>query len=82
MNDLDDYSHPTGSGSPIEDHHFALYYQGQLVTEYINPTTVDPNTGTEPSYLWMEDYVPANVTSTRAMPAKASPMPPRWPCPS
>ena len=61
-NPLDDYSHPTGSASYINDHHFALYYQGQLVTEYTNASTPDPQSGTEPSYLWMEDFVPSYIT--------------------
>ena len=60
-NPLDDYSHPTGSGSYVNDHHFALYYQGKLVTEYLNAATPDPNTGLEPAYMWLEDFVPGNI---------------------
>lgn len=74
-NHYDDYSQPTGSASYISDYHFALYYQGTLVTEYSSPTTPDPNTGREPAYLWMEDYVPANVTYGGSSPAGVTALP-------
>jgi uncharacterized repeat protein (TIGR01451 family) len=67
-NHADDYSRSPG-GASVEDHHFALYYQGKLVTEYTNASTLDPETGAEPSYLWLEDLVPANVTYLGAAPA-------------
>lgn len=74
-NHYDDYSQPTGSSTYVSDHHFALYYQGQLVTEYSSPTTPDPNTGLEPNYMWLEDYVPGAVTYQGSTPSAAVSLP-------
>lgn len=62
-------------GTAVEDHHFALYYQGKLVTEYTNATTPDPESGSEPNYLWLEDYVPANISYLSATPTAALALP-------
>jgi uncharacterized repeat protein (TIGR01451 family) len=66
---LDDYSQNPGSASYVNDHHFALYYQGKLVSEYTDPSTPDPETGLEPKYLWLEDFVPANLNYLGSAPA-------------
>jgi uncharacterized repeat protein (TIGR01451 family) len=68
-NHLDDYSRDPASGSYVSDHHFALYYQGKLVTEYSNSSTPDPNTGLEPAYIWLEDFVPSDVNYLASTPA-------------
>jgi uncharacterized repeat protein (TIGR01451 family) len=74
-NHLDDYSGVTTTTSYVQDHHFALYYQGNLVTEYTSPTTPDPETGIEPSYLWMEDFVPSPLTYQGSTPSASVSLP-------
>jgi uncharacterized repeat protein (TIGR01451 family) len=66
-NHADDYSRAPGAAY-TNDHHFALYYQGTLVTEYLDASTPDPDSGREPSYLWLEDLVPANVNYVGSQP--------------
>lgn len=70
----DDYSRAPG-GAYTNDHHFALYYQNQLVTEYTNASTPDPETGLEPRYLWLEDMVPSNVNYLGSNPAATLALP-------
>lgn len=61
---------PNGEGSYVDDPHFCLYYQGNLVTEYLNSSTPDPNTGQEP-FNWVEVYdtMPAELGYTGSSPA-------------
>ena len=73
-NHADDYSQNPGAGY-TEDHHFALYYQGKLVTEYTNSTTPDPETGLEPGFLFLNDQVPANVTYMSSTPSASVSLP-------
>lgn len=71
----DDYSQNPGSASYVDDHHFVLYYQGKLVSEYTNASTPDPETGLEPASLWLEDMVPANLTYGGSTPAATLSLP-------
>jgi uncharacterized repeat protein (TIGR01451 family) len=69
-NQNDDYSANPG-GSYVNDHHYALYYQGTLVTEYTNTTTLDPETGLEPFYVNIEDPIVGGVTYQSSTPTGA-----------
>jgi uncharacterized repeat protein (TIGR01451 family) len=73
-NHADDYSQ-ANSSSYVEDHHFALYYQGKLVTEYSSPTTPDPETGLQPKYLFLEDPVPSPLVYAGSTPTASVVLP-------
>ena len=73
-NHLDDYSNPT-SASYYSDHHFALYYQGKLVTEYTSAATPDPETGLEPHFVFMEDAIPSPLTYQSSTPTATVALP-------
>lgn len=72
---IDDYSQNPGSGSYVNDHHFALYYRGTLVSEYTNASTADPETGLEPKYLYLEDIVPNPLTYATSTPTASVALP-------
>lgn len=63
---------PGGEAAYVEDSHFALYYQGNLVSEYTNAATADPSTAVEPQN-WVQtwDSCPANVAYVGSAPVAA-----------
>jgi uncharacterized repeat protein (TIGR01451 family) len=61
---------PAGESAYVDDSHFCLYYQGNLVSEFTGAGTADAATGAEPwNWASIYDTCPAEVTYVSSAPA-------------
>jgi hypothetical protein len=70
LNSANYYSKPPGAAY-VDDPHFVLYYDGVPVSEWLDASTPDPNTGCEPGYVQINDPVPGEINYIGSSPAGA-----------